>query len=148
MISVMAVTKGREPFPFVAASLAVACAAVASVEVFAMANGTGRKLGVALFVLWNCTPLLVAFKIAVATRTCRTSVRRAGYSFAAGAAGAVVFAHIMWAFDVGAIATSSSTSGLLFVFLPVYGAACGLALAAATGPIGHLVYLSRGRAPS
>jgi hypothetical protein len=36
-----------------------------------------------------------------------------------------MFAHAAWAFDWGRTATGSSTSGLIFIFLPIYAVVLG-----------------------
>jgi hypothetical protein len=134
------------PFRLVMTGLAVACIAVALMEGLAMAHQSIGDLVVALAIVsWNCIPMLVALRVAVATRTRGNSLRFACYGFALGAAGLSLFVHIMWAFDVGKIATGSSTSALVFLFLPFYAGVCGLLVAVPAGIINHLVGVYRDR---
>jgi hypothetical protein len=147
MITQVFAAKHMDAFRLVTVGLAIACIVVVSVEVLAADHGSiGQTVEALMFAPWNCAPVFAAFGVAVATRKRGASLRLAGYGFAVGAAGLAVFGHIVWAFDVGSIATSSSTSALLFVFLPLYAGACGLVLAALAGLIGLLVDVHRGRA--
>jgi len=46
--------------------------------------------------------------------------------FVVAAVGVTLFAHIAWVTDLGRVASASSTSGLLFLFLPIYSMILGI----------------------
>jgi hypothetical protein len=86
--------------------------------------------------LWNVVPMLVALALVLTSRHSGPTIRFAGYGFSVGAAGLVLFGHIMWAFDVGKTATGSSTSALMFLFLPPWAVIVGAMAAVLGGIIG------------
>jgi hypothetical protein len=118
---------------WVAACLSLVVGVVLAVELRDFAGGLGGSL---VLVLWNCLPVLVALWLVVVSRPYGRAIRFAGYGFAAAAAGFVLFEHIMWAYDVNKIATGSSTSGLLFLFLPAWAVIFGAVAAVPAGLIG------------
>jgi len=74
-----------------------------------------------LFTIWNITPLLVSLliyergrKLARPARLWRT------YGFLLGSIALSGYVHLAWFFDWGRMKTGSSTSGLIFIFLPIY----------------------------
>ena len=86
----------------------------------------------------NCIPMLLALALVLTSRRNGPTIRFAGYGFSVGAAGLVLFGHIMWAFDIAKTATSSSADTLLFGFLPVRAAIVGTMAALPCGAIGFL----------
>jgi len=88
------------------------------------------------FSYWNCVPILIAYAI---TRNATKSVafkKVAGaIGFCLTSIGLTVFIHVLWLLDWNEIATGSSTSALVFVFLPVYS----LLLGGVGYFIGHLL---------
>ena len=132
------------PVALVALALASVAAFVLVVEV----NSFG--VGAAFSFLFESVPLLLSLGLAYAFRATGPWLRFASYGFATGAAGLVLFLHIVWAFDIGRIRTSSSTIGLVFVFVPFYAMLVGAIVAVPTGAVASLVFrVARARgAPS
>jgi hypothetical protein len=88
------------------------------------------------FTFWGCTPMLLALWLVFAARHSGPTMRFAGYGFSVGTAGVVLLGHIMWAFDIGKTATGSSTSALMFLFLPPWAVIVGAMAAVLGGIIG------------
>ena len=85
-----------------------------------------------LFWIWNCAPIAVSYLLLSRARKQVTNPIPE-IAFFLVACGIVLFAHAAWHLDLGGTASGSSTSGLMFVVLPVYacvlgGAAYGLAV--------------------
>jgi hypothetical protein len=138
------VAKLPRPFQLVAAVLALACITVLTVEALAFNHTTiDQFVWLSFSVLWNCAPILAALGLNFVTRTHGPGARFAGYGFASGSTSLALFGHLMWAFDIGKTATGSSTSALLFAFLPCYAFILGLILGAPAGLIGYLVTARR-----
>jgi hypothetical protein len=78
--------------------------------------------------LWNGLPMAIGLLVARGLqRRPRTPVTvGTGAGFIAGAVAMSLAGHAAWQLDVWGIATSSSTSALLFVFLPLYALGMGL----------------------
>lgn len=87
-----------------------------------------------LLTAWNLVPLLAAgfitsrflTKSTEETNEKHLSTPVAGFVFTNVAV--IILAHLAWLFDWGGTATSSSTSGLLFVILPVLAFLAGSAI--------------------
>lgn len=84
------------------------------------------------FWIWNCVPIAASYLLLSRARQKATNPLPE-IAFFVVACGVVLFAHAAWLNDWGGTATGSSTSGLMFVVLPVYatvlgGAAFGLAV--------------------
>jgi hypothetical protein len=84
----------------------------------------------------NCIPMLLALGLVLTSRQYSPTIRFAGYGFSVGAAGLVLFGHIMWAFDIAKTATGSSTGTLLFGFLRARAVIVGAMAALPGGVIG------------
>jgi ACR3 family arsenite efflux pump ArsB len=87
---------------------------------------------------WNCVPILTAYAIT------KNATKSAGFKRMAGAIGfclasigLTVLMHVLWLLDWNKIATGSSTSALVFVFLPVYSLL--------SGGVGYLIGYFLGR---
>jgi hypothetical protein len=91
------------------------------------------------FLLWNCAPMVSAIGLVFASRAAHLGLRCAAYGFALGEAAPVVYWHIMWAFDIEKVATGSSTSALLFLFLPAMAITWGAIAAIPAGMVGFLL---------
>jgi hypothetical protein len=76
----------------------------------------------------NVLPL--AAGVAVLARTAGSG-RMAAAAFAAVAGGVIAAFHVAWQFDLGRVATSSSTAAIAFVFVPFLATAAGLFAAGA-----------------
>ena len=72
------------------------------------------------FVVWNALPVLLGFGVLVAGRRARLPIVAGCTAFAVLATLPVVLFHLAWLFDWGGIATSSSTSALAFIFVPLW----------------------------
>jgi hypothetical protein len=76
------------------------------------------------FWVWNAIP--VALGYALLRRARRRAFRVAPeIAFIVLSCGLLLFAHAAWAFDWGRTATGSSTSALIFIFLPIYAIVLG-----------------------
>jgi len=73
------------------------------------------------FTYWNCLPVAIAFIVLLVSR--QSTPARA---FALVSAGITVFMHLAWIGDWGGITTGSSTSGLIFIFIPAWSVAFGI----------------------
>jgi hypothetical protein len=84
--------------------------------------------------LWNAAPLaLAAGGIALSGGDLASrELRAGGFVFWASQVVFVALLHIGWHLDWGAMATGSSTAGLIFLVAPVYTVGAGLALAVLT----------------
>lgn len=82
------------------------------------------------FALWNLLPVAVGYSLVEDAYT-KSSTDRSRLWPAAGynliCTSFVIFIHMAWFFDWDRFATGSSTSGLVFLFLPVYAFAGGMA---------------------
>jgi hypothetical protein len=90
--------------------------------------------GTTAMALWNVVPLALALGgIAIARGDLGTQEVRVGaLLFWASQVAAVTLLHAAWCFDWGAMATRSSTAGLIFLVVPVYTVTGGLLLAGLT----------------
>jgi hypothetical protein len=90
--------------------------------------------GITGMALWNLVPLAFALgSIAIARGELGTQEVRVGtLCFWASQVGSVTLLHAAWYFDWGAVATGSSTAGLIFLVMPVYTVTGGLLLAGLT----------------
>jgi len=82
-----------------------------------------------LFIVWNCVPVFVTLGVNALHR--KTPIKRrmqrfgmTGFSIVN--LGLTALSHLMWMFDIGKTKTGSSTSALLFVFLPISAMFFGL----------------------
>ena len=86
------------------------------------------------FAVWNCVPILVAYLFAVMIlekarglwRNVDPRIKGSLIGFVVAAVGVTLFTHIAWVTDLGRVASASSTSGLLFLFLPIYSVILGI----------------------
>ncbi len=76
------------------------------------------------FLAWNFTPCILAFAVLA-----RSKVGAMGVGFAIGLIATTLFYHFSWMYDIGETATGSSTSGLIFIFIPIYAIGIGIVLA-------------------
>lgn len=150
----MGARKPRGPTFWAAVGLAPVVAVTALVELrtFYGAIATGDTHPVftlvtgLVFLVWNCSPTLLALALVFASRESSPMMRFAAYGFAVGEAGPVLYGHVVWAFDIGRAATGSSTSALLFLFLPAAAIKWGVISAVPGGVIGF-AWGPRGAAP-
>lgn len=76
------------------------------------------------FWVWNAIP--VALGYALLLRAQRRAFRPAPeIAFIVLSCGLLLVGHVAWAFDWGRTATGSSTSALIFIFLPIYALLLG-----------------------
>ena len=72
------------------------------------------------FEVWNALPVMVGFGVLLAGRRSGLATVVGGIVFAASATLLMVLFHLAWLFDWGGTATSSSTSALAFIFVPLW----------------------------
>ena len=95
------------------------------------------------FAIWNCAPLVVLLliDIGVTAASRRMSLKHVstmlGPVLAANVVvqGLIVLGHVAWNYDLGDFATGSSTSGLIFIFLPIHAAIAGVIVGAVYRPV-------------
>jgi hypothetical protein len=80
------------------------------------------------FIPWNLVPVVIGYfltrRAMVGTVPGQNAAwPAAGYN--AAGVGTVIFFHMAWLFDWGGMATGSSTSALIFIFLPAYALIAG-----------------------
>ena len=73
------------------------------------------------FTYWNCLPVVLALVVLVVSRQ-----GVAARTFAAVSVGFSILVHLAWAGDWGGTATGSSTSGLIFIFIPFWSIIFGV----------------------
>lgn len=79
------------------------------------------------FWVWNALPIgFTALFVKIARG--RGSSEIPALAFGVGAVGITVYAHLAWLFDWDQIASGSSTSGLLFIVLPIMALGAGAIL--------------------
>ena len=80
--------------------------------------------GVHLFAVWNMIPVAIGYVLLRGAR--RKGLRtKPELAFIVASCGLLLFAHAAWMFDWGGTATGSSTSALIFIFLPIYASILG-----------------------
>ena len=82
------------------------------------------------FWVWNALPIVLGY-VLLSRSVKRSSRPIPELSYVIATTCFVVLFHIAWMLDLGGTQTGSSTSGLIFIFLPIYavllgGAAFGL----------------------
>jgi hypothetical protein len=130
-LSLMVARRPRGPTSWAAVGLALVAGSVFAVDFREFYTWHSNTFA---FGIWNCVPMLLALGLVFAARHSGPTMRFAGYGF--GAAGLVLFGHIMWAFDIGKTATGSSTCALMFLFLPPWAVIVGAMAAVLAGLIG------------
>jgi hypothetical protein len=82
------------------------------------------------FALWNALPMLAGLGMLLAGHRSRRAMPWGRVAFAVVATLFMVWFHLSWLFDWGGARTSSSTSALAFIFMPlwalVFGAVAGV----------------------
>lgn len=79
------------------------------------------------FAYWNNAPILFAYFVFRYTGQGEFEIPLAGtLAFSILTVGIIVLAHMAWFFNWGNTATGSSTSGLIFIFIPIYALIAGL----------------------
>jgi len=84
--------------------------------------------GADLFTIWNLSPVagVLAITLAAQRRPLPTVVGPGALALSSFVVlGLIAIAHLAWYFDWGRTATGSSTSALLFVFIPIWAFAAG-----------------------
>jgi len=80
------------------------------------------------FAYWNTAPILLAWFILRDTDEGEFKIPLAGtLAFSILTVGFIVLIHMAWFFNWGDTATGSSTSGLIFIFIPIYALIAGVA---------------------
>lgn len=80
------------------------------------------------FIFWTALPLYISFVlINKATKTDSTKRLFSAYGFLIVSIGFSLFYHFTWYFDWQGTKTGSSTSALIFVWLPIYSVVLGFA---------------------
>lgn len=80
------------------------------------------------FTLLNCVPIILSYLAIRYIPWRRKSLKRIMlvFGFSIFSTGLTIFVYLAWTFDFFAMATGSSTSGLIFLFLPAYSIVFGL----------------------
>ena len=72
------------------------------------------------FTIWNALPVAIGFGVLWIGLRSRDATAVGCIAFAVSVTVLVVLSHLAWLFDWGSIASSSSTSGLVFIFFPFW----------------------------
>ena len=72
-----------------------------------------------VFTVWNMLPLIISFVLYV-NATTKGSTPYGAYGFLIGSMLLSSLIHLAWFFDWGETKTGSSTSALIFIFIPIY----------------------------
>ena len=78
-----------------------------------------------IFTVWNMLPVFISFAIYQSARRNNKSFYGA-YGFLIGSMLLSGYFHLAWIFDWGDSKTGSSTSGLIFIFIPIYSLITGV----------------------
>lgn len=107
----------------------VAVAAFPLLLVAATSADASDIWGSVVFSLWSAAPVALGLLLSLAGPR---SPRRPSptMAFLSGAAALTSAFHLAWIFDVSGTATSSSTSALAFIFVPVWAVIAGAVVAA------------------
>ena len=80
-----------------------------------------------VFTAWNWLPLFISYVIFKTAKTSKSLPNEtAAIGFLIGSMTLSLFFHSMWLFDIGGSKTGSSTSGLIFIFIPIYSIVPGI----------------------
>jgi len=78
------------------------------------------------FIIWTALPLYIAYFRLRAAIQLQSRLKYVGFlEFSLVSIGFSLFYHLPWFFDWWGTKTSSSTSALIFIFLPVYAVILG-----------------------
>ena len=72
------------------------------------------------FMIWNVLPVAIGFGVFLIGLSSRGAIAVGCIAFAVSVTVLVALAHLAWLFDWGSIASSSSTSALVFIFFPFW----------------------------
>src|ERR1044071_4138252 len=75
---------------------------------------------VSVFAIWNALPVAIGFGVLLIGMSSRGATAVGCIAFAVSVTVLVALSHLAWLFDWGSIATSSSTSGLVFIYFPFW----------------------------
>jgi hypothetical protein len=82
------------------------------------------------FAIWNMVPLILGYWVLKAGLINNSnSILYPSIGFAIGCLVTTFFFHLTWFFDLGETKTGSSTSGLIFIFIPVFALIVGAVFA-------------------
>ncbi len=95
------------------------------------------------FTLWNAFPVVLGFGgLQIGLRS-RRAAKMGCITFAALATIPVALFHLAWLLDWGGIATSSSTSALAFIFVPIWTLVFAGVTGAVAWGIARFIYRSK-----
>jgi len=72
------------------------------------------------FAIWNALPVAIGFGVLLIGLRSRGATAAGCLAFAVSVTVLVALSHLAWLFDWGSIASSSSTSALVFIFFPFW----------------------------
>ena len=80
-----------------------------------------------IFTLWNLLPIVIGYFVLKYSFVNRTSFVSSlpGFGYLILGIGFSLLTHAAWLFDWGETQTGSSTSGLMFIFIPVFSIVFG-----------------------
>ena len=77
-------------------------------------------LGFNGFTIWNALPVAIGFGVLSSGLRSRGAITVGCIAFAVSVTVLVALSHLAWLFDWGSIASSSSTSALVFIYFPFW----------------------------
>ena len=80
--------------------------------------------GYSVFTLWGFVPVILTCAFYARARRRHVNAKPE-LAFALGACGLTLAVHLAWIFDWGETKTGSSTSALIFLFIPIYATILG-----------------------
>jgi len=91
------------------------------IEPYELLSGIALELTGVVFVLWNLVPVVIGGFLIRGAISCESSALLGGcVGYVLCGIGFVLFINFSWIFDWNTMKTGSSTSGLVFIFLPFY----------------------------
>lgn len=93
--------------------------------------------------LWNAFPLIAGLGAIAVTAQWSSNLHGAAWTFLVVAAILTTAVHALWYWDIGETMSGSSTSGLIFLFAPLYTFAISSAAALLACGIGLMVRIVR-----
>jgi len=77
-------------------------------------------------ILWTSLPIYIGYLMVISARKTQSKKKkRQGYGYLIVSIGFSYFYHFAWFFDWGGTKTGGSTSGLIFVWFPIYAVLLG-----------------------
>ena len=92
------------------------------------------------FTVWNVLPVALGFGVFLIGLRSQQAMAVGCISFGVSVTAQVVLFHLAWLFDWGGTATSSSTSALAFIFVPIWAIVSASIIGLVAWGIGKVIW--------